>query len=231
MFETARMRFSESGTNLLTDEQLIEAMLRRVLYGIPEWPKTTERANQPAPEPTTGKKDGPSHDREAAKGPARDSAEEPAGETAGEPAGEPAEEPAEEPAKESGGELPKEVSEELPEEVREQILRRDKHRCRNCRQHLDVNVHHIVFRSRGGSHDPTNLITLCNTCHASVHRGFLVIQGNPDSRGNLAFQSGSGASIDRGVRPPPNVSAQSSPARVHAGSPSRMVPAQSAQLT
>jgi len=91
--------------------------------------------------------------------------------------------------------------EEIPEDVREDVLRRDKHRCCNCDNHLDVAVHHIQFRSEGGSNEPSNLITLCPTCHASVHRQFLKIEGNRESR-NVVFSGRDGAPVIRGGRPP-----------------------------
>ena len=92
--------------------------------------------------------------------------------------------------------------EELPDDLREDILRRDGHRCGNCSSHLQVQVHHIQFRSQGGNHHRSNLITLCKTCHACVHRNFLKLQGNPESH-TLIFTSPDGTPIVRGVRPPP----------------------------
>ena len=91
--------------------------------------------------------------------------------------------------------------EEVPEDVREQVLRRDKHRCCNCDNHLDVEVHHIRFRSEGGSNEPANLITLCMTCHASIHREFLKIVGDRESR-NVVFFGRDGAPVIRGERSP-----------------------------
>ena len=40
-----------------------------------------------------------------------------------------------------------------------------------------LEVHHIVFRSRGGSDEPGNLICLCRMHHALVHRGICSISG------------------------------------------------------
>ncbi len=59
------------------------------------------------------------------------------------------------------------------------ILERDGWRCSNplCRARSRLHVHHIVFRSHGGSDDPSNLITLCLACHALVHSGRLKIVG------------------------------------------------------
>jgi len=63
--------------------------------------------------------------------------------------------------------------------LREYILHRDGHKCQNpnCKTN-DKNpilvLHHIVFRSNGGSDSPNNLITLCDKCHTPRnHHGFL----------------------------------------------------------
>jgi 5-methylcytosine-specific restriction protein A len=44
--------------------------------------------------------------------------------------------------------------------------------CAKCRTHLDLQVHHKVPISEGGSRlDPKNLETLCGTCHKKHHAG------------------------------------------------------------
>lgn len=58
--------------------------------------------------------------------------------------------------------------------VREIVLRRDWFRCQICGDrpgdpHTKLQVHHILERARGGSHDPGNLVTLCDLCHAVAH--------------------------------------------------------------
>jgi hypothetical protein len=90
--------------------------------------------------------------------------------------------------------------EQVPDGTREEVLRRDKHRCRNCACYLDVEVHHIRFRRHGGPNTSHNLVTLCNTCHASVHRGLLRIHGDPNHE--TRFTSSSGDPLHRGGRPP-----------------------------
>ncbi len=40
-------------------------------------------------------------------------------------------------------------------------------------QSVKLHVHHIKFRSQGGSDTPGNLITLCEDCHDSLHAGKL----------------------------------------------------------
>lgn len=41
---------------------------------------------------------------------------------------------------------------------------------------INGGVHHIVYRSRGGTDDPENLITLCTRCHTAVHDGILTAE-------------------------------------------------------
>lgn len=56
-------------------------------------------------------------------------------------------------------------------EVRSQILLRDHFRCQepNCNYYKHLEVHHIIPKSKGGTDDPSNLITLCQRCHAKKH--------------------------------------------------------------
>lgn len=56
--------------------------------------------------------------------------------------------------------------------TREAVLFRDDHKCQNpnCKNKVKqqiLEVHHIKYRSLGGSDSPTNLITLCNKCHTN----------------------------------------------------------------
>ena len=57
--------------------------------------------------------------------------------------------------------------------VREYVLFRDRHICQCCKgksKDKILNVHHIESRKTGGD-APNNLITLCETCHKSYHKG------------------------------------------------------------
>ena len=67
----------------------------------------------------------------------------------------------------------------LPESVRNAVLDRDQWQCSfpGCTMRKTLEVHHIVFRSRGGSDEPGNLICLCRMHHALVHRGICSISG------------------------------------------------------
>ena len=60
----------------------------------------------------------------------------------------------------------------IPPARRRAVLARDGHQCRTkgCRSKHFLEVHHIVPRSRGGTHDLANLTTLCSSCHGHLHR-------------------------------------------------------------
>lgn len=63
---------------------------------------------------------------------------------------------------------------------REAILHRDNYTCQCCgKKHTRLEVHHIHFRSQGGTDDENNLITLCADCHAAIHAGKLVLIKKP----------------------------------------------------
>lgn len=57
--------------------------------------------------------------------------------------------------------------------VREYVLARDGHKCQHCKGKSKdpiLNIHHIESRKIGGD-SPSNLITLCETCHKEFHKG------------------------------------------------------------
>ncbi|MES2198549.1 MAG: RNA-guided endonuclease IscB, partial [Chlamydiota bacterium] len=54
--------------------------------------------------------------------------------------------------------------------IKQYVLHRDGYTCQKCKQEkLKLHVHHIVFRSNGGTNSPDNLITLCHLCHEKLH--------------------------------------------------------------
>ena len=55
------------------------------------------------------------------------------------------------------------------ESLRRQVLRRDGWRCQSCGTMTNLEVHHQQFRSHSGEDSEENLITLCSTCHRTVH--------------------------------------------------------------
>jgi len=53
------------------------------------------------------------------------------------------------------------------------VLVRDNHTCQKCnknKNNLKLHVHHIVFKTNGGTDAPTNLVTLCDSCHDKLHK-------------------------------------------------------------
>lgn len=73
--------------------------------------------------------------------------------------------------------------------TRSLIYSRDQARCRVCdrlvmfrtSQPLDLaHVHHLVYRSAGGSDETSNLILLCARCHDDEHRHVIAITGDGD---------------------------------------------------
>jgi hypothetical protein len=76
----------------------------------------------------------------------------------------------------------------VPPAVERLVLQRAKHRCEvpGCRSSKHLAIHHIIFRSHGGTHDVWNLMALCDGHHRLLHDGFLRITGRaPD---NLLFE-------------------------------------------
>ena len=65
--------------------------------------------------------------------------------------------------------------------VREYVLHRDGHKCQYPRcKHKDLilNVHHIKSRQTGGD-SPSNLITLCKSCHDKLHKNKIELKVKP----------------------------------------------------
>lgn len=71
-----------------------------------------------------------------------------------------------------------EHADDIPPDVRREVLRRDNYRCRRCgNENTDaLTLHHVIYRSQGGTHHPDNLVTLCwMPCHRLVHDGKLKV--------------------------------------------------------
>lgn len=58
--------------------------------------------------------------------------------------------------------------------IRPLILKRDNFKCVKCCGNEGLSVHHIVQRSKGGTNDIDNLITLCSICHTKTHENEMV---------------------------------------------------------
>jgi hypothetical protein len=77
------------------------------------------------------------------------------------------------------GEAPERAHQDVAPSVMRLVWRRDGGHCRmpGCRSSRLLEVHHIVHREHGGSHEASNLILLCSACHSAHHRGKLKISG------------------------------------------------------
>lgn len=59
---------------------------------------------------------------------------------------------------------------------RRNVYRRDDYTCQNCgirggkHGNAELHAHHVVPKSKGGVHDDSNLVTLCDGCHDAVHK-------------------------------------------------------------
>lgn len=72
--------------------------------------------------------------------------------------------------------------------AREHALVRDKYTCQCCgKKGCRVEVHHIVFRSKNGSNDLENYITLCEDCHKAVHLGEIELKLKGKRKSTLRY--------------------------------------------
>ncbi len=72
--------------------------------------------------------------------------------------------------------------------TRAYVLTRDGHACQHCKgksKEQRLEVHHIVFRSQQGSDEEANLLTLCKTCHESLHAGTITLKRIGKKKGDL----------------------------------------------
>lgn len=61
------------------------------------------------------------------------------------------------------------VSNKLDNNIRKAVILRDNCSCKLCRvSNTMLEVHHITPKRQGGGNTPSNLITLCSSCHLSV---------------------------------------------------------------
>lgn len=69
---------------------------------------------------------------------------------------------------------------------RAHALDRDNYTCQCCgKKHVRLEVHHIIFRSLGGSDELDNLITLCEKCHKAIHDGKITLNLKGKCKRNL----------------------------------------------
>jgi RRXRR protein/HNH endonuclease len=68
------------------------------------------------------------------------------------------------------------------------VLTRDGYTCQHCKgksKDKRLEVHHLIFRGKQGSDEEANLLTLCKTCHDSLHAGTIVLKRAGKSKGTL----------------------------------------------
>lgn len=59
---------------------------------------------------------------------------------------------------------------------RKSVYARDKFQCQNCgagggpNGSTELHAHHIVPKSKGGTHQRSNLVTMCKSCHNTIHK-------------------------------------------------------------
>lgn len=59
----------------------------------------------------------------------------------------------------------------IPKAVRDKVLVDAMHRCCLCPEHHDIiDLHHLEQISEGGPNTEDNLMAICPTCHAKIHR-------------------------------------------------------------
>jgi hypothetical protein len=77
------------------------------------------------------------------------------------------------------------ATQDIPPSTIRYIYRRDHGRCRvpGCRSTRCLEIHHIIHREHGGTHDPSNLVLICSSCHQAHHDGRLLISGTADQLG------------------------------------------------
>jgi hypothetical protein len=75
------------------------------------------------------------------------------------------------------GDVPERAQQDIPPSVVRFVWRRDggRYQTPGCRSSVGLELHHLVHRADGGSHDPSNLRLHCGACHLSLHRGTLAI--------------------------------------------------------
>lgn len=75
---------------------------------------------------------------------------------------------------------PRSRSDTISKKRRSKVLERDGNECLRCSSTTDLEVHHIIPVSQGGSDDMDNLATLCSECHKDARLA------NPQDRGEIS---------------------------------------------
>lgn len=78
---------------------------------------------------------------------------------------------------------PHRAKQDISAKTRRHVYRRDHNRCRipGCRSARNIQVHHIVSRADGGTHDPSNLVLICCAHHSAIHKGIITLRGTAEA--------------------------------------------------
>jgi 5-methylcytosine-specific restriction endonuclease McrA len=60
-------------------------------------------------------------------------------------------------------------------EAKRFVRQRDGGKCKCCGK-AGAEVHHLLYRSLGGDHDPNNLALLCQRCHEDIHAHLIEVR-------------------------------------------------------
>lgn len=103
---------------------------------------------------------------------------------------------------------PLRAEQDIPPSVVRFVWRRDGGVCQTpgCRSARGLEIHHLIHRADGGTHDPANLRLQCSSCHMALHRGALAIADGEAHRPDAASTS-----HDTRGRAPSNANAASNP--------------------
>jgi Holliday junction DNA helicase RuvB len=84
-----------------------------------------------------------------------------------------------------------------PAWMRTKVLLRDGWACQVCGSRVDVQAHHVAWRSMKGATKPSNLSAFCARCHALVHENLLFVSGEAPHRLKIEDRHGRPLSRDR----------------------------------
>jgi hypothetical protein len=75
--------------------------------------------------------------------------------------------------------VPTRAVQDVPPSVARLVWARDASKCSvpGCRSSRGLEIHHIVRRADEGTHELSNLILICSSCHIAHHDGRLTIRG------------------------------------------------------
>jgi len=64
--------------------------------------------------------------------------------------------------------------------TKKKVKQRDSYQCQICGDRngkiydsgviVKAQAHHIIYKEKGGSNKPDNMVTLCDQCHAVIHK-------------------------------------------------------------